>query len=54
MTDVRNSNRCIIDSVEEADKIWQRIKSYIPAEWKGHTVVGLNERYRGNYIKCFL
>ncbi|KAK7485692.1 hypothetical protein BaRGS_00022993, partial [Batillaria attramentaria] len=57
MTDVRNSDRCIIDSPEEADKIWQRIKSFIPAEWKSCSVIGLNERLRflrydpGQYFK---
>lgn len=45
MTDVRNSDRCIIDSVEEALKVWQRIKEYIPQEWDGRAVIGLNERY---------
>ncbi|XP_076470998.1 uncharacterized protein LOC143300938 isoform X2 [Babylonia areolata] len=57
MTDVRNSDRCIIDSTEEADKIWQRIKSYIPEIWKERSVMGLNERLRflrydpGQYFK---
>lgn len=46
MTDVRNSDRCIIDSFEESNKIWQRIKPFIPAVWKGHRVLGLNERLR--------
>lgn len=57
MTDVRNNDRCIIDSFEEAGKLWQRVKAYIPAEWKGHSVLGLNERLRflryepGQYFK---
>lgn len=57
MTDVRNSDRCIIDSTEMADKIWQRIKSHIPEQWKGCHVIGLNERLRflrydpGQYFK---
>ncbi|KAK7098930.1 uncharacterized protein [Littorina saxatilis] len=57
MTDVRNSDRCIIDSIEEADKLWQRVKPFVPAEWNGHQVVGLNERLRflrydsGQYFK---
>ncbi|XP_025087896.1 prolyl 4-hydroxylase 1-like [Pomacea canaliculata] len=57
MTDVRNSDRCIIDSVEEALKVWQRIKEYIPQEWDGRAVIGLNERLRflrydpGQYFK---
>lgn len=46
MTDFRNSDRCIIDDVQMADKIFQRIKLYLPATWKNHHVVGLNERLR--------
>jgi hypothetical protein len=44
MTDVRNSDRCIIDSFEDAEKIWLRIKPFIPEKWSGHKVLGLNER----------
>ena len=50
--DVRNNERCILDSVEKANMIWERIKDYIPDIWKHprlHTecqVVGLNERLR--------
>ncbi|KAL8601955.1 hypothetical protein ACOMHN_008447 [Nucella lapillus] len=57
MTDVRNSDRCIVDSFEEADKIWQRIKSFVPSDWNGRKVLGLNERLRflrydpGQYFK---
>ena len=44
MPDVRNSDRCIWDSVEIADIIWQRIKEYIPQHFQQCDVVGLNER----------
>ena len=44
MTDVRNSSRCIWDSVEEAYKIWERIKEHIPDIFKNRAVQGLNER----------
>ena len=48
--DVRNNKRCILDSVEKANMIWERIKDYIPDIWKDklerHQVVGLNERLR--------
>ena len=44
MPDVRNSKRCIWDSPEEADQIWQRIKSFIPQHFQGCNVVGLNNR----------
>eukprot|EP00112_Aurelia_sp_Birch-Aquarium-sp1_P007923 Seg1865.10 transcript_id=Seg1865.10/GoldUCD/mRNA.D3Y31 product="putative prolyl 4-hydroxylase 8" protein_id=Seg1865.10/GoldUCD/D3Y31 len=56
-TKTRNSYRCIWDSVEKANWLWQRIKDYIPKNWKGHKVVGLNERLRflrydaGQYFK---
>lgn len=46
MTDIRNSYRCMWDSVEEAKKLWQRIKDYIPVDYKpGWHPLGLNERY---------
>ncbi|ESO96213.1 hypothetical protein LOTGIDRAFT_147348 [Lottia gigantea] len=57
MTDDRNSDRCIVDSHEEAEKIWQRIKDFIPSEWNERPVLGLNERLRflrydvGGYFK---
>ena len=45
--EVRNNERCILDSAEKANMIWERIKDYIPDVWKNkHTVVGLNERLR--------
>ena len=56
-TDVRNSKRCIIDSVEKAEWIWGRIKDYVPDNWKNKPVLGLNERlrflkyYPGQYFK---
>ena len=55
--DVRNSQRCIIDSHDKAAFIWDRIKSYVPKSWKSRPVVGLNERLRflkykkGEYFK---
>ena len=46
MTDVRNNTRCIWDSQEEVDKIWNRIKEFVPPVWAGRKVMGLNERLR--------
>lgn len=46
MPNFRNSDRCIIDDVEMADKLFQRIKSYLPETWKDYQLVGLNERLR--------
>ena len=46
--DVRKSQRCIIDSVEKAAWLWQKVKDYVPHEWRHgenkHPVIGLNER----------
>jgi len=55
--DVRKSQRCIIDRVDMAELIWNRIKEYIPEIWNNKGVVGLNERLRflkyssGQYFK---
>ncbi|KAK3585396.1 hypothetical protein CHS0354_020108 [Potamilus streckersoni] len=46
MTDVRNSSRCIWDSFEEAGKIWNRIKEFIPEVWNNRKALCLNERLR--------
>ncbi|WAQ99481.1 hypothetical protein MAR_023854 [Mya arenaria] len=57
MTDVRNNTRCIWDTTEEADRIWQRIKEHVPKEFQKRKVLGLNERLRflkykpGEYFK---
>ena len=56
-TDVRKGERCIIDSKERADWLWDKVKAYVPPTWKGYPVVGLNERLRflaygpGDYFK---
>ncbi|XP_065058867.1 uncharacterized protein LOC135686450 isoform X2 [Rhopilema esculentum] len=44
--EIRSSYRCIWDSVERADWLWQRMKDYVPEEWDGRKVIGLNERLR--------
>ena len=43
---VRNNSRCMIDDVDMAEKIFQRIKSYLPDVWGNFRLVGLNERLR--------
>jgi hypothetical protein len=46
-SDIRKSQRCIIDSVGFSERLWERIKHLVPAVWKhGECVVGLNERLR--------
>ncbi|EGC28644.1 hypothetical protein DICPUDRAFT_159898 [Dictyostelium purpureum] len=44
--EVRNNDRCIIDSEEMADKIYQRVKHLLPNEMNYHEKVSLNERLR--------
>jgi len=44
--DVRNNARCMIDDVEMAQKLFERIKSYLPNVWNKFQLVGLNERLR--------
>ncbi|EGC34307.1 hypothetical protein DICPUDRAFT_153517 [Dictyostelium purpureum] len=46
MTNIRNNERCIIDSEEMADKLYQRIKNYIPETISNCKKVSLNERLR--------
>ncbi|XP_071104607.1 uncharacterized protein [Haliotis cracherodii] len=56
-TDIRNSSRHIWDSEEEANKIWDRIKTFVPEVFQQRRVMGLNERLRflrynpGEYFK---
>jgi len=44
--DYRKSDRCLVDSFEYADDMWQRIKNFVPSTFKGHEVIGINERFR--------
>src|ERR1700722_4465880 len=46
VTDVRNNDRCMIDDAPMAQKLFERIKSYLPTVWNNHQLVGLNERLR--------
>jgi hypothetical protein len=48
--DYRRSSRCIVDSFEQAEEIWKRVKEHVPSsldyygdQWEA---VGLNERLR--------
>ncbi|KAF9114891.1 hypothetical protein BGX27_009536, partial [Mortierella sp. AM989] len=42
----RDGKRCIIDDHAVAAEMWERIKHHVPAEYKGRSVVGMNERLR--------
>jgi len=46
MPDYRNSGRCIVDDVDMAKILFERIKSYLPDTWHDYKLVGLNERLR--------
>ena len=46
MKDYRHSDRCMIDDPKMAQFLFERIKEYLPEEWKGWKLVGLNERLR--------
>jgi len=46
MTDFRNNDRCIIDDIDMANILFERIKSYLPEKWENYKLVGLNERLR--------
>ncbi|XP_059166549.1 uncharacterized protein LOC131948863 isoform X2 [Physella acuta] len=57
MSEIRNSKRCIIDSYEYAAELWKRIKGFLPDDFEGKKILGLNERLRflrydpGHYFK---
>src|SRR5262245_33455174 len=44
--DVRNNRRVIVDDPSLARRLWVRLEGLVPASLAGHTVVGLNERFR--------
>ena len=43
---VRNNDRVIWDDPELAERIWQRVKDYLPVVQGGREIRGLNERFR--------
>ncbi|XP_064603709.1 uncharacterized protein LOC135469107 [Liolophura sinensis] len=56
--DIRNSYRCVWDSEEQANILWQRIEPYIPTDFNSRwKPLGLNKRLRflrydpGEYFK---
>src|SRR5262249_52315647 len=44
--DIRNNARVILDDVERAEMLWQRIRSEAQQILKGRQAIGLNERLR--------
>jgi hypothetical protein len=45
-SDIRKSQRCILDSRIFANNLLERLRPYIPAEFNGKPLVGINERLR--------
>lgn len=45
-TDIRKSSRCMIDDVDLAQKLFERVRELLPSSWKGKRIQGLNERLR--------
>lgn len=57
VSEARNNWRCIVDDPGKAGWIFERVRPYVPTEWLGKKVAGLNERLRflkykpGEYFK---
>ncbi|XP_071088608.1 uncharacterized protein [Haliotis cracherodii] len=44
--ELRNSSRYMWESTKESEKLWNRVKTYIPEVFNGRKALGLNERLR--------
>ena len=44
--DIRNNERVILDDLERAANLWQRVSAYIPEKIGRWRAIGLNERFR--------
>jgi predicted 2-oxoglutarate/Fe(II)-dependent dioxygenase YbiX len=44
--EVRNNDRVIFDNQSLADTLFNKIKPFLPEQWEGWQLVGLNERFR--------
>lgn len=57
VTDVRSSDRSIIDDPQMGERFWERLHPHVPSEYKAMVANGLNERMRflrydkGGYFK---
>ncbi len=45
-SDIRNNERVILDDVERATDLWQRVSEYIPSTIGKWRAIALNERFR--------
>ncbi|MEO1416147.1 MAG: 2OG-Fe(II) oxygenase [Bacteroidota bacterium] len=46
MTQIRNNERLLYDSVDLAEELWERLVDFVPAKIENMKAVGLNERFR--------
>jgi len=46
MPDLRNNDRAMFDDPVFAESVWERVRSFVPAEIDGRAAVGLGERFR--------
>jgi len=44
--EVRNNTRVMLDDVERAASLWERVREHVPEKREGRRAVGLNERFR--------
>lgn len=44
--DIRNNTRVIIDDLERAQALWERVRDEVPVFVEGRQAIGLNERFR--------
>jgi hypothetical protein len=44
--EIRNNTRVMRDDPEQAARLWERVRSVVPADLEGWGPVGLNERFR--------
>lgn len=44
--DIRNNTRVIVDDVDRAAWLWERLRPHAPPVFAGRAAVGLNERFR--------
>ncbi len=44
--EARNNDRVIVDDFTLAEKVWNRVRAFVPKILRGRQVLGLNERFR--------
>ena len=45
-SDIRTNSRAMLDDLERAESLWQRLAVFVPAQIEGCSAIGLNERLR--------